>query len=106
MAFLTMLELPSIEVDVGDFRPKHPHVAVPLEDCAQRTDDLAGRKRPGRDLVGQRLEEVKVSPVMSVTSRRARRRRSAAWSPPNPPPTITRSAIPGCGVSPLRHYRD
>jgi hypothetical protein len=105
MAFLTMLELPSIEVDVGDFRRK-PRTLRSRFKIARRIDDLAGRKRPGRDLVGQRLEEVKVSPVMSVTSRRARRRRSAAWSPPNPPATITRSAIPGCGVRPLRHYRD
>ena len=38
-------------------------VPVALEDRSQRIGDLAGRQCPGRDLVGERLEEVKVPPV-------------------------------------------
>ena len=36
---------------------------APLEDRAQRIGDLARRERAGRDLVGQRLEQVEVAPV-------------------------------------------
>ena len=51
------------EVEVGDLGEQDAHVAVSREDRAQRIRDLARRQRPGRDLVGERLEEVEVAPV-------------------------------------------
>ena len=52
-----------LEVEVGNFGHQDADVAVALEDGPQRIGDLAGRQRAGRDLVGQRLEEVEVPPV-------------------------------------------
>ena len=57
------LHLARIEVEVGDLGEQHADVAVALEDRPQRIGDLAGRQRAGGDLVGERLEEVEVSPV-------------------------------------------
>ena len=52
-----------IEIEVGDLRQQHADVAVALEDRPQRIGDLARRQRTGRHLVGERLEQVEVSPV-------------------------------------------
>ena len=57
------MQLPRVEVEVLDLREQDADVAVALEDRAQRLGDLARRERTGRDLVGERLEEVEVAPV-------------------------------------------
>ena len=55
--------LTPLEVEARDLGEQHADVAVALEDRAQRIRDLARRQRAGRDLVGQRLEQVEVAPV-------------------------------------------
>jgi hypothetical protein len=57
------VQLARVEVEVGDLSQQHADVAVALEDRAERIGDLAGRERPGRDLVGERLEEMEVAAV-------------------------------------------
>ena len=52
-----------LEVEAGDLGEQDAHVVVALEDRPERIRDLAGRQRPGRDLVGERLEEVEVAAV-------------------------------------------
>ena len=62
---------------------------MPLEDRPERIGDLAGGERTGRDLVGERLEEVEVPPIDERDLDRGLRSFSTAWSPPKPPPTTT-----------------
>ena len=57
------VQLVRVEVEVGDLSQQHADVAVALEDRPERIGDLAGRERPGRDLVGERLEEMEVAAV-------------------------------------------
>ena len=57
------VQLTRVEVEVGDLGQQDADVAVALEDRAERIGDLAGRERPGRDLVGERLEEMEVAAV-------------------------------------------
>ena len=57
------MQLTRVEVEVGDLSQQDADVAVALEDRAERIGDLAGRKRPRRDLVGERLEEMEVAAV-------------------------------------------
>ena len=57
------MQLARVEVEVGDLGKQDADVAIALEDRAERIGDLAGRKRPGRDLVGERLEEMEVAAV-------------------------------------------
>jgi hypothetical protein len=57
------VQLTRVEVEVGDLGSQHADVAVALEDRAERIRDLAGRERPGRDLVGERLEEMEIAAV-------------------------------------------
>ena len=57
------MQLTRVEVEVGDLGQQDADVAVALEDRAERIGDLAGRERPGRDLVGERLEEMEVAAV-------------------------------------------
>jgi hypothetical protein len=52
-----------VEVEIRDLGQQDTDVAVALEDPAEGIRDLASRKRPGRDLVGKRLEEVEVAAV-------------------------------------------
>jgi hypothetical protein len=52
-----------LEVEPRDLGEQHAHVAVALEDRPQRIRDLARRQRAGRDLVGQRLEQMEVAAV-------------------------------------------
>jgi hypothetical protein len=51
------------EVETGDLRHHDTHVAVAPEDGAERVGDLPGRERTGRDLVGERLEQVEVASI-------------------------------------------
>src|SRR5581483_7613743 len=51
------------EIEVGYLGEHDPHVAVALEDRAQRIRDLARRQRTSRDLIRQRLEEMEVAAV-------------------------------------------
>ena len=81
--------LAPLEVEALDLGEQHAHVAVALEHRPQRIGDLARRQRAGRDLVGQRLEQVEVAPVDQRDLHGRRRNPSAAWSPPKPPPTMT-----------------
>ena len=53
----------AVEVEVGDLGQQHAHVALAPEDGAERVGDLARRQRAGRDLVGERLEEVEVAAI-------------------------------------------
>jgi hypothetical protein len=57
------VQLTRVEVEVGDLGQQDADVAVALEDRAQGIGDLARRERPGRDLVGERLEEMEVAAV-------------------------------------------
>src|SRR5215204_7671167 len=57
------VQLTRVEVEVGDLSQQHTDVAVALEDRAEGIGDFFGRERPGRDLVGQRLEEMEISAV-------------------------------------------
>jgi hypothetical protein len=57
------VQLARVEVEVGDLGEQDADVAVALEDRAERIGDLAGRERPRRDLVGERLEEMEVAAV-------------------------------------------
>jgi hypothetical protein len=57
------VQLTRVEVEVGDLSQQDAGVAVALEDGAERIGDLARRKRPGRDLVGERLEEMEVAAI-------------------------------------------
>src|SRR5437763_848605 len=59
----SQLKLAPVDVDVGDLGQQHAGAAVALEDCTQRIGDLARGKRPGGDLVGERLKQVEVAPV-------------------------------------------
>jgi hypothetical protein len=56
-------DLARIEIEARHLGQHHLHVAIALEQRAQRIGDLAGRQRPGRDLVGEWLEEMEVAPV-------------------------------------------
>ncbi len=51
------------EVETGDLRHQNTHVGVAPEDGAERVGDLPGRERTGRDLVGERLEQVEVASI-------------------------------------------
>ena len=57
------LHLARLQVEAGDLGHQDANVAVTLEDRPQRIGDLAGRERSGRDLVGERLEEVEVPSI-------------------------------------------
>jgi hypothetical protein len=57
------VQLTPVEVEVGDLGQQDADVAVALEDRAEGIGDLAGRERPGRDLVGKRLEEMEIAAV-------------------------------------------
>jgi hypothetical protein len=57
------VQLTRIQVEVSYLGQKDADVAVALEDRSERIGDLTGRKRPGRDLVGERLEEMEVAAV-------------------------------------------
>ncbi len=57
------LEPAPLEVDRARLRHQDADVARAPEDRAQRVCDFARRERPGRDLVGQGLEEVEVAAV-------------------------------------------
>jgi hypothetical protein len=57
------VQLTPFEIEVGDLGQQDVDVAVALEDSPKRIGDLAGRERPGRDLVGERLEEMEVAAV-------------------------------------------
>ena len=109
------VQLTRVEVEVGDLSQQHADVAVALEDRAERIGDLAGRERPGRDLVGE-WKRWKLRRSTSVTSTGARRNVNTACRPPKPPPTTTtwwsrdqkvhtvvhyfkrRRAVPGAGA--------
>jgi hypothetical protein len=80
------VQLTRVEVEVGDLSQQDADVAVALEDRAQGIGDLARRERPGRDLVGERLEEMEVAAVISTGARRSFK---TACRPPKPPPTTT-----------------
>jgi len=72
-------DAPTIDIDTGRLRQKHMSVLVALEDCAQGYCDIGrgapwqgramageshGRGEPaGRDLVEQRLKQMKIAPV-------------------------------------------
>ena len=51
------------EVEAGDLTHEDADIATSLEDRSQRIADLPGGEGSGRDLVGQRLEEVEVAPI-------------------------------------------
>ena len=57
------MELARIQVDVAHLGHQDAHVVVALEDRPQRIGDFAGRQRAGRDLVGQRLEQVEIPAI-------------------------------------------
>jgi hypothetical protein len=57
------VQLTRVEVEVGDLGQQNADVAVALEDRPEGISDLAGRKRPGRNLVRERLEEMEVAAV-------------------------------------------
>jgi hypothetical protein len=57
------VQLTLVEIEVGDLGHQHADVAIALEDGAQRIGDLAGRERTGRDLVGERLEQMEIPPI-------------------------------------------
>jgi hypothetical protein len=57
------VQLARLDVEVGDLGHQDTDILMALEDRPQRIGDLAGRQGAGRDLVGERLEEVKIPPV-------------------------------------------
>jgi len=57
------VQLTRVEIEIRDVGQYDANVAVALEDPAERIRDLASRKRPGSDLVGQRLKEVEIAAV-------------------------------------------
>jgi hypothetical protein len=60
---LVELHLSLLEIEGAGLGHHHAHVRRRLEQRPERIGDLAGRQCPGRDLVGERLEQVKVPPV-------------------------------------------
>ena len=46
-----------------DVALQHPDIRTPLEQGSQRVGDLPRRQRPGRHLIGQRLEQVEVAAI-------------------------------------------
>jgi hypothetical protein len=67
------VQLTRVEIEIRDVGQYDANVAVALEDPAERIRDLASRKRPGSDLVGQRLKRWKLRRSTRVTSTGARR---------------------------------
>jgi hypothetical protein len=57
------VQLTRVEIEVGDLSQQDADVAVALEDRTEGIGDLAGRQRPGRHLVRERLEEMEVAAV-------------------------------------------
>src|SRR5580704_10383433 len=57
------VDLARVEVEVRCLCQEHADVAVALEDRPDWIGDLAGAERTGRDLIGQRLEQMEVAPV-------------------------------------------
>ena len=53
----------SVQVEPVDVPEQHARVALAAQDLPQRHRHLDGRERAGRDLVGERLEEVEVLAV-------------------------------------------
>ena len=78
-----------LEIDALDFSEHHPDVRAPREDAPDRPRDIGGRKRGGRDLIEERLEEMVVPLVDDGDVEGPFARRLAAARPPKPAPTIT-----------------
>jgi hypothetical protein len=57
------VQLSRAEVEVSDLGEQDADAAMTLKDRAERIGDLARRKRARRDLIGERLEEMKVAAV-------------------------------------------
>jgi hypothetical protein len=81
------VQLTGVEVEAGDLGQQDADVAGALEDGAERIGDLTGRKRPGRDLVRERLEEVEVAAIderhLDGSTPKLRDRLQAAESSPD-----------------------
>ena len=76
-------------VETGDFAQLHFDILLPLENRPQWRGDIGGRQFARGNLIQQRLKEMKIAAVDERDLNRRGVEPRAAFSPPNPPPTIT-----------------